>query len=81
METFFVTKYALTRGILEIKAIELDNGMIKCTVNSHTTYYHGEGREWHRTKDEAVKKANEMREKKLASLKKQIVKLESLSFD
>lgn len=81
METFFVTKYALTQGILEIKAIELDNEMIKQINEGRTSYYHDEGREWHRTKDEAIKKANEMREKKLASLKKQIVKLESLSFD
>lgn len=81
METFFVTKYALTQGILEIKAIELKDGMIKHIDRGHTVYYLGEGREWHRTKDEAVKKANELREKKLASLKKQIAKLEGLTFE
>ena len=43
--------------------------------------YHGEGKEWCRTKEEAIKRAEEMRKKKICSLKKQIEKLNSLRFE
>lgn len=43
-------------------------------------YYHGEGKEWHRTRESAVAKAEEMRCKKIDSLKKQIEKLEKKRF-
>jgi hypothetical protein len=44
-------------------------------------YFHGEGRNWHRTPEGAKAKAEAMRKAKIASLKKQLAKLESLSFD
>lgn len=75
----WITKYALTKGILIKEAEECDfNGMIKAKYGS---YYHGEGREWHRTKESAIKKAEEMRQKKIQSLKNQIEKLEKMEFE
>ena len=44
------------------------------------TFFHGEGKEWHRTKEAAIAKAEEMRQKKIAGLKKQIERLEKLEF-
>lgn len=49
-------------------------------VDPFPIYYHGEGNDWHRTKESAIAKAEEMRKKKIASLKKQIEKLEKMEF-
>lgn len=51
--------------------------MIKVSDNE---YYHGEGDEWHLTKEAAIKKAEEMRAEKIESLKNQIAKLEKRKF-
>jgi len=37
--------------------------------------------DWHCTLPDAIAKANEMRAKKIASLKKQIAKLEAMKFE
>jgi hypothetical protein len=80
----YITKYSLTQGIEEIEATECGErypGMIETRENGYTAYYHGEGRQWHRSKEAAVEKAEKMRLAKIASLKKQIAKLEKLTFN
>lgn len=74
----YITKYALTNGIIEAEA-ELcnDRGMI---VVGRTTYYHGEGKEWHRTREPAVERAQLMRDAKLEFLGKKIAKLEKMTW-
>lgn len=79
----WITKYALTQGIFEIDATvctDVSNDMIKQVGVSYPTTYHGEGKEWHRTKESAIKKAKEMKEVKIKSVKKQLTKLENLKF-
>lgn len=76
----WITKYALTSGILEKEVKDFGDGSVKEIENSFPIYYHGEGKEWHRTKESAIAKAEEMRKKKIASLKKQIEKLEKMEF-
>lgn len=79
----WITKYALTQGIIEKKARECGegfDGMVK-TEEKYPAYFHGEGKEWHRTKESAIKRAEEMRQKKIESLKKQIKKLEVMTFE
>lgn len=76
----WITNYALTKGILEKEATECGDGMIN-TGEKLGNFFHGEGDEWHRTKESAIKKAEEMRLKKIASLKNQIVKLEKMKFE
>jgi hypothetical protein len=44
-------------------------------------YYHGEGRQWHRDRFSAIKRAEEMRVSKIASLNKQIRKIQQLNFE
>jgi hypothetical protein len=44
-------------------------------------FYHGEGKEWHTSKESAIKKAQEMKQKKIETLKKQIAKLEKIKFE
>jgi len=82
----WISKYALTQGIFEKDAEDCENsrgelkGMIKYHENGFTVHFHGEGNEWHRTKEEAIKKAEEMRLKKIESHKKAIIKLEKMKF-
>lgn len=77
----WITKYALTTGIFEMTAEITEHGSAYDMHSSFPTYYHGEGKEWHKTKESAIARAEEMRHKKIASLKKQIEKLEGMKFD
>lgn len=77
----WITKYALTSGIIQIEGEITENGLLYDIHTSFPTYYHGEGNEWHRTKESAIAKAEEMRQKKIESLKKQIKKLETMTFE
>lgn len=75
----YIVKYALSQGILEREAEEcaISPEMIRTDDGA---YYHGEGKDWTRTKKAAVARAEEMRLKKIDSLQKQIKKLENLKF-
>lgn len=70
--TVWITKYALTKGIFTAWAI-IDDNMIK--VGRHE-YYHGN--DWHTDEKSAWERAEQMRHKKIHSLKKQIARLETL---
>lgn len=81
----WITKYALTEGIREadVDQPSAEPSMVVEEPKSndrYRQYFHGEGREWHRTREAAEAKAEQMRQAKIASLKKQIAKLERLSF-
>lgn len=74
----YVTKHALTQGILQKNirtthsakyVVDLDNAI----DGFHKPY-------WHETREEAIEHAESMRVKKIASLKKQLTKIESLTF-
>lgn len=75
----WITKYALTQNIYAIDAQECH---IPSMVSGGGLFenYHGEGREWHRTKNSALARAEEMRTKAIASHQKSIAKLEKLVF-
>lgn len=78
----FITKLALTKGIVELEAkpcIDVSEYMIETRSNGYSVYYHK--KDWYLTKEEAIKKANKMRDRKIVSLKKQIEKLEKLNFE
>lgn len=76
----FVFKYALTKGIIEVDA------EIKQGIYGEFTRVKNQGnlmyldKDYVHTKEEALKKAEDMRLKKIESLKKQIVKLEKMKF-
>ena len=79
----FVTKYALTRGIIKTKLelckwFDSDYYYVQAPKLDHS-YFHG--KEWHRTLEEAEDQARVMQMKKIASLKNQISKLENMKFD
>ena len=71
----WITKYALTSGITEQDAEICQDGMVK-----YGTYQYAHGEEWHYNRPDALLKAEEMRIKKIATLKKSIQRLESMSF-
>ena len=75
----WVSKYALSDGIFEGESEgTIRDGMVR--VAGQNLYLHGEGREWHRTREAAVSLAEQMRSKKIESLRKQIERLELLKF-
>ena len=76
----WITKYALTEGI-EVADAEMcsDGGMIAYgNVGYGSQYAHG--KDWHRTPEAALARAEEMRKAKIASLLKSIDKLERMTF-
>jgi hypothetical protein len=77
----WVTKYALSLGIAEVEGQTCERsgapGMLEYGPHQ---YAHGEGREWHRTRESAIKRAEQMRAAKIASLRKSIAKMEALRF-
>lgn len=76
----FVFKYALTKGIIEVDA-EIKQGIYgefaKVKDRGNLIYL---DKDYAHTKEEALKKAEDMRIRKIESLKKQIVKLEKMKF-
>ena len=79
--TAYITKYALTQGILEVpesmtrrygNALEF-NLPGYYTRRAHPSQYH-------KTKTEAIAKAEEMRLKAIAATKKKLATLERLTF-
>jgi hypothetical protein len=80
----WITKYALTQGIYEIEAEickDINPDMIARANVNYSECYHGKGREWHLTKEDAIKRAESIKINKIESLRKQINKLENLQFE
>lgn len=79
----FITKYALTQGILEREAEKATENETITVVErenkySFMTYYHKN--EWFDNLTDASLHAEEMRKKKIESVKKQLAKLEKMKF-
>ena len=83
----WITKYALTRGIEEITSDDVSRIFIE--KNGDLVMYGKSGMfpvrygtdNYSLDKQSAIKKAEEMRKKKIAGLKKQIEKLERMRFE
>lgn len=81
--TVYVTKYVFTTGIQKLE-VEYDAEfptMVACGSGYGRQHYHGDGSQWHRTYESAVKKAKAMQAAKIKSLEKQIAKIKALSFE
>ena len=76
MITVWCTKHALTKGVEYLSGYIVNNSFY-C---KEYFGFHGEGEDWHRTKEQAIARAEQMRLNKIKALKKQIEKLEKLSF-
>lgn len=80
MQKIWITKYALSSGIKVVDAeVDQDRSMATYRDNAWNQYVHGD--DFHFTPEGAALKAEDMRLKKIASLQKQIRRLESMCFD
>ena len=80
MTKIYVTKYVLTDGIVERDAeinFAGDMASVKLT-GFYPQNFHG--KDWYTTKEDAIKRAEEIRTKKIQSLDKQIKKISALVF-
>ena len=83
VQKVFITKYALTSGIEEVEMdVMLDDPSFKkkCFGNYNNLKLGFYNDDFHLTMEDALKDAEKRRKKKIESLKKQISKLEKLSF-
>lgn len=80
----WITKYALSSGV-KVTTVEdcfdTSDKMVQDTKGELKAFYHGEGRDWHRTRESAILRVAAMRDAKLASLRKQIAKLEAMEIE
>ncbi|MFK5893165.1 MAG: hypothetical protein QM504_08100 [Pseudomonadota bacterium] len=82
----FITKYALTRGIIEYQGVLSVYDIINEPVVDVTSddFNYGwqtfRGKEFHLTKEGAIEEAVKIRDRKIASVKKQLSKLEKMNF-
>jgi hypothetical protein len=78
--TAWVTKYAMTEGILKMKVedcFDTSPDMV-AKVNGRGAYFHG--KDWHRSHEAAIARAEEMRIAKLKSIDKQRARIAGLVF-
>jgi hypothetical protein len=76
----WITKYALTIGIYEIEARETSSPGMVGDANDPLSMFHGEGKEWHKSKEDAIQRAEIMKNKKIESLEKQLEKIKNIIF-
>jgi hypothetical protein len=77
----WITKYALAKGIIECEGVitTIHPNMVEVMCPGiWERYFHKP--HWHTTRKDAVSRAEEMRVKKLASLQKQIARLDAMWF-
>ena len=79
-QTLWLTKYALTDGIEEVISCDADTGRGYVFLSGRSWSSYKLGRDVHLTHEGAVRAAEAMRKKKIASLRKQVEKLEALKF-
>jgi hypothetical protein len=81
MSKVWVSKYALSEGVFESEAeIDPRHGCARVKVPNGTATWISK-RFYHASREEAFANANDMRDKKIASLRKQIDRLYYLTFD
>jgi len=79
MSTYYLSKYALSDGIQALEGEANENGVKLAGMVSW--YRFTLGKEVHETREAAVKAAEAMRIKKIVALRKQIERLEAMSFE
>lgn len=78
---YYITKYALSKGILYEECVVSSLGEYLRLVNDQWRNVFKIGRDAFETYEEARRKVETMRNKKIESLKKQLLRLEKLRFD
>lgn len=77
----WITKYALTQGLFEMNAEIIDRGVKHVYARGKTPTGHSLfTREWTKTREEAVEKAEKMKKARIASLKRSITNMQAKTF-
>jgi hypothetical protein len=77
----WISKYALTKGIFQVLNAEIfEEQILTFHYGDVRNSIYGKGKTWHLTLEGAQARAEEMRIEKIKSLKKQIKKLEAMTF-
>lgn len=74
----FVTTRALTKGIEEVDATIIENGIAEENVNLFPRRF--SKKDWHADRDSAIMRAEELKEKQINLLRSKIAYLENLKF-
>lgn len=77
----WVTKYALTEGILKMQVEDCFNTspeMVKKANGQHSQHFFG--KDWHRSHEAAIERAKAMQAAKLKSIDKQRARIAALKF-
>jgi hypothetical protein len=79
----WITKYAMTEGILAVDAehSQINAGTVKYRRSPKHLQEYAHSGEWHTSQSDAIDRAEDMREAKIKSLRKQIAKLEAMKFE
>lgn len=77
----WITKYALTDGIIEAEGEPYGLEWVSASWDNGCLCNNFEQGEWFDTRERAILKAEEMRQKKIECLKNQIKKLEEMRFE
>lgn len=82
VESMFITKYALTKGIIEVSSDKVQQSSYDKRFFHVDGYFNGFtlGANIFRTREEAVKVAEQMRDKRIKSVKKQLNELQKMTF-
>jgi len=73
--TVYVTKYALTKGVIAYRGATVEGRLAR--ISGLTLYYQPD---WYLSERDALAQAEVMRSRKVESLRKQLAKLEKLTF-
>ena len=80
----WISRYALSEGVYPIDVpddVELKNNSYLSFIERDPWRCHSYGKQdWHYTREAAVKRAEAMRDAKIKSIERQIVRLRSLQF-
>ena len=77
----WLTKHALTSGIEVVDAEVFEDGQRISYKKPRCFLEFAHGKDWHRTPAEALARAEEMRKARIASLRRRIAVLESMTFE
>ena len=79
----WITKYALSKGIFEVEVEEIDpeypNMVIHATKGNWKKFYHGEGKDWHRTQETAIQRAKTMAKGQFKAMEKKALQMQRLA--
>lgn len=79
MATFYVTKYAMTAGILKVDGVVGSGETMLVFKRKNSTYReYAHGHDFHGTLEAANLRAEEMRQKRMASVEKSLNKLRKM---